>query len=88
MVFKDSAFKNVDRQSYQRGKENLNFSEWGSYSSRKQGNKLDRISKQIKSDEMPLFSTLIHRDAILATTQREELIHWIDKVKDSLSLKQ
>jgi hypothetical protein len=53
MVFKDSAFKNVDRQSYQ-GKENLNFSEWGGYSSRKQGNKLDRISKQIKSDEMPV----------------------------------
>jgi hypothetical protein len=68
--------------------ENLNFSDWGSYSSRKQGNKLDRISKQIKSDEMPLFSyTLIHRDAILTTTQKEELIHWIDKVKDSLSLK-
>jgi hypothetical protein len=69
-------------------RENLNFSDWGSYSSRKQGNKLDRISKQIKSDEMPLFSyTLIHRDAILTTTQKEELIHWIDKVKDSLSLK-
>ena len=69
-------------------RENLNFSDWGSYSSRKQGNKLDRISKQIKSDEMPLFSyTLIHGDAILTTTQKEELIHWIDKVKDSLSLK-
>lgn len=70
------------------GRENLNFSEWGSYSSRKQGNKLDRISKQIKSDEMPLFSyTLIHRNAILTTIQKEELTHWVDKVKDSLSSK-
>jgi len=70
------------------GRENLNFSEWGSYSSRKQGNKLDRISKQVKSGEMPLFSyTLIHRDAILTTIQKEELIRWVDKVKDSLSSK-
>lgn len=70
------------------GKENLNFSEWGNYSSRKQGNKLDRISKQIKSDEMPLSSyTLIHRNAILSAVQKEEVIRWIDKVKDSLSQK-
>jgi hypothetical protein len=70
------------------GRGNLNFSEWGSYSSRKQGNKLDRISKQVKSGEMPLFSyTLIHRDAILTTIQKEELIRWVDKVKDSLSSK-
>lgn len=70
------------------GKENLNFSEWGNYSSRKQGNKLDRISKQIKSNEMPLSSyTFIHRNAKLTTVQKEEVIQWIDKVKDSLSAK-
>lgn len=70
------------------GKENLNFSEWGNYSSRKQGNKLERISKQIKSDEMPLPSyTFIHRNAKLTRVQKEEVIQWIDKVKDSLSAK-
>lgn len=70
------------------GKENLNFSEWGNYSSRKQGNKLDRMSKQIKSDEMPLPSyTFIHRNAKLTTVQKEEVIQWIEKVKDSLSAK-
>jgi hypothetical protein len=68
------------------GKENLNFSEWGNYSSRKQGNKLDRIIKQIKSDEMPLSSyTFIHKEAILTTAQKAELIHWIEKMKDSIS---
>jgi hypothetical protein len=68
------------------GRENLNFSKWGSYSSRKQGNKLDRISKQIKSDEMPLSSyTFIHKEAILTIAQKAELIHWIEKMKDSIS---
>ncbi|RTY86968.1 hypothetical protein EKM02_12595 [Flavobacterium sp. RSP49] len=58
------------------------------YSSRKQGNKLDRIIKQITSNEMPLTSyTVIHRNAILTGIQKEEIIHWIDKMKDSLSSK-
>ncbi|MFV8326929.1 heme-binding domain-containing protein [Flavobacterium sp. ZS1P14] len=69
------------------GKENLNFSEWGNYSSRKQSNKLDRIAKQIKSDEMPLVSyTLIHKNAILSSSQKQEVINWIQKTADSLSI--
>ena len=61
------------------GKENLNFNEWGNYSSRKQNNKLDRIVKQIKSNEMPLFSyTIIHKNAILNKVQKEEIINWIN----------
>nr|WP_248905832.1 heme-binding domain-containing protein [Flavobacterium sp. K5-23] len=81
-----SARKNIDRQHIKEGKENLNFSEWGNYSSRKQGNKLDRIVKQIKSDEMPLSSyTLINKEAILTSAQKAELIQWIEKMKDSIS---
>ena len=61
------------------GKENLNFNEWGNYSTRRQNNKLDRIEKQIKSNEMPLSSyTLIHKNAILNNTQKEEIIKWIN----------
>ncbi|WP_140487156.1 heme-binding domain-containing protein [Flavobacterium sp. GSA192] len=67
-------------------KENLNFSEWGKYSKRKQVNKLDRIVKQIKSDEMPLASyTLIHKNAILTKTQKIEVMDWVNKTKDSIS---
>jgi len=70
------------------GKEDLNFSEFGNYSKRKQGSKLEAVVKQIKSDEMPLSSyTLIHRNAILSTTQKEEVINWINKMEDSLSSK-
>ncbi|TRX23551.1 hypothetical protein FNW25_12880 [Flavobacterium franklandianum] len=69
------------------GKENLNFNEWGNYGSRKQNNKLDRIVKQIKSNEMPLSSyTLIHKKAILTTTHKKEVLHWINKIEDSISL--
>lgn len=65
------------------GKENLNFNEWGNYSNRKQNNKLDRITKQIKSDEMPLASyTLIHKNAILTPTQKEEVINWINTLNN------
>ena len=69
-------------------KEDLNFSEWGNYSKRKQENKLDRIVKQIKSDEMPLASyTLIHKNARLTTVQKKEVMDWISKIKDSISSK-
>ena len=67
------------------GKENLNFNEWGNYSGRKQKNKLDRIAKQIKSNEMPLASyTLIHKNATLSATQKKEVLDWINKIEDSL----
>ena len=64
------------------GKENLNFSEFGKYSKRKQENKLNRIVKEIKSDEMPLASyTLIHQNAILTLSQKKEVIDWVNTVK-------
>ncbi|TDE29357.1 cytochrome C [Flavobacterium ranwuense] len=70
-----------------KGKKDLNFSEFGDYSKRKQGSKLEAIIKQIKSDEMPLASyTLLHKNAIVTPAQKEEVINWINKTKDSLSL--
>ena len=67
-----------------KGKADLNFSEFGSYSKRKQENKLDRIVKQINADEMPLASyTMIHKDAILNTTQKEQIIMWINSTQNN-----
>ena len=64
----------------------MNFNEWGNYSDRKQNNKLDRIAKQIKSNEMPLSSyTLIHKNAILTASQKKEVLDWINKIEDSIS---
>ena len=63
------------------GKENLNFSEWGSYSKRKQQSKLDRIIKQIKSNEMPLLAyTFIHKNATLSAKQKEMKVDWIKNI--------
>lgn len=64
----------------------MNFSEFGNYSERKQGNKLEQIVKQIKADEMPLASyTLIHKNAILTQENKKVLINWIERTRDSVS---
>ena len=68
------------------GNENLNFSEFGNYSERKQGNKLEEIVKQIKGEEMPLASyTMIHKNAILTQKNKKVLINWIEQTRDSIS---
>jgi hypothetical protein len=70
------------------GKENLNFNEYGNYTKRKQNSKLKAINKQIKLNEMPLASyTLIHKNAILSSSQKQEVMNWIEKTSDSLSSK-
>ena len=67
------------------GKEELNFNEWDSYSSRRKNSKLKSIISQIEDDEMPLASyTLIHRDARLSDTEKEIVLDWVSKLKDSL----
>jgi hypothetical protein len=69
-----------------KGKSDLNFSQWGNYSKRKQGNKLNRIVKEIKDDEMPLSSyTLIHKNAILTSAQKRQVINWVEKLNDSIA---
>ena len=63
-----------------KGKAALNFSEFGSYSKRRQANKLESITNQIKKDEMPLTSyTFNHTDAKVSEKEKIEIIEWIDK---------
>ncbi|WP_339652591.1 heme-binding domain-containing protein [uncultured Maribacter sp.] len=67
------------------GKEELNFNEWDSYSSRRKNSKLKSIISQIEDDEMPLKSyTLIHRDARLSDNEKKIVLDWVSKLKDSL----
>lgn len=67
------------------GKAKLNFSEFGSYSSRIQKNKLKFIASQIENDKMPIASyTLIHRNAKISENEKLLLINWITNLKDSL----
>jgi len=70
------------------GKEELNFSEFGAYSKRRQKSKLKSIISQIKDDEMPLSSyTLIHRNAILSEKDKEILEKWFTTIRDDLNKK-
>lgn len=69
------------------GKDKLNFSDFGTYSRRRQISKLRSIISQIKEDKMPLsFYTLIHKDAILSIVDKALIIDWSNKTKDSLLL--
>ena len=64
------------------GKKELNFSEFGSYSKRKQKHKLKAIISQVKKEEMPIYAyTIIHRDAVLSSSEQQQLFRWIEQVK-------
>ena len=68
-------------------KNQLNFSEFGSYSQRRQVSKLDGIANSIKDDIMPLKSyKVMHKSAQLSTDEKLLLINWAKQSIDSLSL--
>ena len=67
------------------GKSDLNFSEFGSYSIRRQKSKLRSMESQIEHDEMPLSSyTLMNRNAKISDQEKLLLIDWINNLRDSL----
>jgi Haem-binding domain len=66
-------------------KKELNFSEFGNYSTRKQQSKLEEISKQVKSGDMPLSSyTWLHKSARLTAKQKEIIINWAADILKSI----
>lgn len=70
----------IDRD-VEKGRTNLNFNEWGSYSKRKQRNKLSRIEKQLEAGEMPLKSyVLLHPEAELSGSQKKRIIVFLSTI--------
>ena len=68
-----------------KGKAELNFSEFGTYSVRKQKSKLKSMVSQIEKGEMPLSSyTFIHRDARLSKDSKKAFIDYLNALQDSL----
>ncbi len=58
-------------------REELNFSEWGTYTIKRKLHKLEEIEEEVGEGEMPLPSYLIvHGDAKLNKQQQEKLINW------------
>lgn len=67
------------------GKENLNFSEFGSYSKRKQANKLKSIALSVNDGSMPLPSyTIMHTDAKLSEENKKLITDWVANTKDTI----
>ncbi|MGH2565457.1 MAG: heme-binding domain-containing protein [Ginsengibacter sp.] len=68
------------------GRKELNFSEFGNYTQRRQASKLKDIADQVKDGEMPLSSyKLMHRNARLSEDQKVLFVNWMKKMSDSLS---
>ena len=69
------------------GKEDLNFSEFGSYTPRRQRSKLKSIADEVNEGDMPLWSyMLMHKGANLSKEEKEAIIDWAIKTKDSLTI--
>ncbi|NQU80339.1 MAG: heme-binding domain-containing protein [Bacteroidetes bacterium] len=68
-----------------KGKAELNFSEFGDYSARKQESKLKSMISQVEKDKMPLPSyTFIHRDVRLSKDDKKVLVGYLNSIQDSL----
>jgi hypothetical protein len=68
-------------QDVREGRDELNFSEWGSYSKRKQIGKLRKIKEEVTSGDMPLKNYLIiHRHAKLSPEQKNALAKWTEDI--------
>lgn len=64
------------------GKKHLNFSEFGTYTAKKQAHKLEECYELIEKGEMPLSSyTIIHKEAVLTEAQQTELISYFKDVE-------
>lgn len=70
------------------GKEALNFDEFGSYSIKKQYNKLRSLENQLEDGTMPLKSyTLVHRKARLTKEEIRRLTNWSKELRNKIDHK-
>lgn len=70
------------------GKGELDFSEFASYSPKKQHHKLEEVIEQVKEGEMPLNSyTWIHKDAKLTEAEKLALSEWAGALRNEIAAK-
>ena len=67
------------------GKKELNFSEFATYSAKRQRKKFDEIMEEVKEGKMPLDSyTWMHKNAILTAEEKSALYKWCEENLASL----
>ena len=71
-----------------KGKADLNFNEFGSYSKRRRLSKLKSIAGSVKDGSMPIASyTWMHANAKLSAENKASIINWATRTRDSLEAK-
>lgn len=67
------------------GREQLNFSVWGSYSVKQRASRLQGISSEVDKGDMPMkLYVLMHGDAGLSEADKDVLCAWAEQLSDSL----
>ena len=70
------------------GKKELNFSEFTSYSPKKQHHKLEEVIESVKEGHMPIKSyTWIHKNAILTDAEKHALTDWAENLRKEIRTK-
>ncbi len=65
------------------GKDELNFDEFGKYSAKRKGHKIEKIPEEVEEGKMPLTTyTFLHADARLTDAQREEMVNWFKELAE------
>jgi heme-binding protein len=59
------------------GRQELNFSVWDRYDTRRKGRKLKEIVKEVKGGDMPpWYYVPLHPDAKLSSAERDAILRW------------
>lgn len=70
------------------GKRHLNFDEFAGARIARQYQRLEDCRKEVEEGDMPLGSyTIIHHDARLTDTEKEDLTSWFQQVRDEIKAK-
>ena len=68
------------------GKRHLNFSEYGSYPTKRATKKAEEIADEVEHHEMPLKSyTWMHPEARLTTDEIKLITDWAEKLRDQIT---
>ncbi len=59
------------------GRDQLNFSVWGTYDAASKSKKLDKIAEEVMGGGMPpWYYTMVHSEARLSQAEREQIRNW------------
>ncbi len=71
------------------GRQHLNFSEWGTYSTKKANHKLEEMAEEIEEKTMPMKSYMwLHPEGKLSTDQRKSLVDWLKNQEQKVGKKE